>query len=254
MNEYESIAQSLTDSLHLRVPPVAVCLTDTPPPGVPGSSEAAPAGCSFWERGAKGAFFTSAKDHENCAVGMYTHHMPLDTPARQENLNDCLKVFGELGYVRPEDIPGIPVLKDETKYVVYAPLSSTPLAPSVVLLLANSRQSLAITEAVQQVDSGIPPAMGRPACGAIPQAFNSGQPALSLGCCGARAYIDAFTDDFALWALPGAKIAEYAKRIKVLADANDILTKFHQLRRTDVDHGQSPSVKESLARLQGASS
>jgi hypothetical protein len=180
--------------------------------------------------------------------------MPLDTPARQENLNDCLKVFGELGYVRPEDIPGIPVLKDETKYVVYAPLSSTPLAPSVVLLLANSRQSLAITEAVQQVDSGVPPAMGRPACAAIPQAFNTGLPALSLGCCGARAYIDAFTDDFALWALPGAKIAEYAKRIKVLADANNILTQFHKLRRTDVDHGESPSVKESLSRLQGASS
>ena len=250
MNQFESIAQSLTNSLHLQTPPVAVCFTDTPPAGVPFSSEAAPAGCSFWERGAKGAFVTAPKDHENCAVGLYTHHMPLDTPARQENLNDCLKVFGDLGYVRPEDIPGIPVLKDEAKYVVYAPLSSTPLPPNVVLLFANSRQSLAITEAVQQVDPSVPPAMGRPACGAIPQAANTGKPALSLGCCGARAYLNALTDDFALWALPGAKIAQYAERIKVLTDANAILTKFHQLRRTDVESGKSPSVKESLARLQ----
>jgi hypothetical protein len=94
--------------------------------------------------------------------------------------------------------------------------------------------------------------MGRPACGAIPQAANSGQPALSLGCCGARAYINALTDDFAVWALPGAKIAEYAERIKVLAGANDILTQFHSIRRNDVEHGMSPSVKESLARMQTA--
>jgi uncharacterized protein (DUF169 family) len=252
MNEFETISKSLMDSLHLRVPPVAVSFTNTPPAGVPASKEAAPAGCSFWERGVNGAFVTSAKDHENCAVGMYTHHMPLDTPARQENLNDCLKVFGELGYVRPEDIPAIPVLKEEAKYVVYAPLSSTPLPPSVVLLFANSRQSLAITEAAQQVHPTIPPAMGRPACGAIPQAANSGQPALSLGCCGARAYINALTDDFAVWALPGAKIAEYAERIKILAGANDILTQFHSIRRNDVEHGMSPSVKESLARMQTA--
>ena len=87
MNQFELIAQSLTwipyICAFLRV---AVCLTNTPPAGVPFSKEAAPAGCSFWERGAKETFVTSPKDHENCAVGLYTHHMPLDTPARQENL------------------------------------------------------------------------------------------------------------------------------------------------------------------------
>jgi uncharacterized protein (DUF169 family) len=252
MNQFQPVAQMLADSLHLRIPPVAVCLTNTPPPGVPFSTEPAPAGCSFWERGAKEAFVTSPKDHESCAVGMYTHHMPLDTPSRQEDLNDCLKVFGDLGYVRPEDIPAIPVLKEEASYVVYAPLNSTPIPPSVVLLFANSRQSLVITEAVQQVDPDIPLALGRPACGVIPQAVNTCRPVLSLGCCGARAYLNALTDDFALWALPGAKIAQYAGRINVLTAANNILTQFHQLRRKDVEHGESPSVKESLARLESA--
>jgi len=32
--------------------------------------------------------------------------------------------------------------------------------------------------------------------------------------------------------------------------ANTILTKFHELRRDDVAAGKSPSVNESLARLQ----
>ena len=144
MNQFEEIAQSLTDCLELRTPPVAVCLTDTPPAGVSASSQPAPAGCSFWERGARAAFMTSPQDHENCAVGMYTHHMPLDTASRQKNLNDSLKVFEDLGYVRPEDIPGIATLAQEPKYVVYAPLSSTPMPPNVVLLFANSRQGLAI--------------------------------------------------------------------------------------------------------------
>ena len=251
MTDYASIAKTIMDSLKLRVAPVAVCLTDQPPKGLPGPSEAAPAGCSFWEKGAQGAFVTSAKDHSNCAVGMYTHHMPLETPSQQEDLNTCLKVFGDLGYVRSEDIPAIPVLKEEAQYVTYAPLASTPVPPSTVLLFADSRQSLAITEAVQQVEPGVPPALGRPACAVIPQAINTGKPALSLGCCGARAYLDVLTDDFALWALPGARIGDYAARIKVLADANQILTKFHQLRREDVAAGKSPSVQESLTRLQG---
>jgi uncharacterized protein (DUF169 family) len=251
MTDYASIARTIMDSLKLRVVPIAVCLTDEPPEAVPGSAQPAAAGCVFWERGAQGPFVTSQKDHGNCAVGMYTHHMPLTTPAQQEDLNTCLKVFGDLGYVRPEDIPGIPVLKEEAKYVTYAPLASTPIPPSTVLLFANSRQSLAITEAVQQVEPGMPPALGRPACAVIPQAINTGKPALSLGCCGARAYLDVFTDDFALWALPGNRIADYAARIKVLADANTVLTKFHELRRDDVAAGKSPSVNESLARLQG---
>ena len=250
MSDYSSIAQTIMESLRLRVAPVAVCLTDEPPEGVPSPSKPVAAGCVFWEQGAEGACVTSPKDHENCALGMYTHHMPMET-ASEENLNDSLKVFEDLGYVRPADIPEIPVFKEEVKHVVYAPLASTPLPPSAVLLFANSRQSLAITEAVQQVEPGAPPVLGRPACSVIPQAVNTGKAALSLGCCGARAYVDVLTDDFALWALPGAKIAEYAARIKVLAQANTILTQFHELRREDVEMGKSPSVKESLDRLQG---
>src|SRR5437667_5014659 len=174
MTDYASIAKTLTESLKLRVAPVAVCLSDEPPQGVSSPSRAAAAGCMFWEWGAKDAIVTSAKDHANCAVGMYTHHMPLATASQQEDLNDCLKVFGDLGYVRPEDLANIPVLKEEAKYVTYAPLVTTPVPPAAVLLFANSRQSLPITEAVQQVQPSVPPALGRPACAVIPQVVNTG--------------------------------------------------------------------------------
>ena len=91
--------------------------------------------------------------------------------------------------------------------------------------------------------------MGRPACAVIPQVVNSGQAALSLGCCGARAYLDALSDDVALWAIPGSKVTAYAKQIKVMAQANLTLTRFHELRRQDVQAGQQPTIKESLARM-----
>jgi uncharacterized protein (DUF169 family) len=132
---------------------------------------------------------------------------------------------------------------------IYAPLGASPLPPDAVLLFADSRQGLVITEAVQQVDGGVPPALGRPACAAVPQATNSGRACLSLGCCGARAYLDELSDDTALWALPGPALARYAERILKLAQANDLLGSFHRLRRKDVEAGQQPTYQQSLFRL-----
>ncbi|MBI4468346.1 MAG: hypothetical protein HY650_03385 [Acidobacteria bacterium] len=80
---------------------------------------------------------------------------------------------------------------------------------------------------------------------------NSGRATLSLGCCGARAYLDAISDDIALWVLPGNKVGPYAERIAILSKSNTLLTQFHQLRRKDVEDGRNPTYNESLARLHG---
>ena len=74
---------------------------------------------------------------------------------------------------------------------------------------------------------------------------------MSLGCCGARAYLDALSDETALWAIPGEKLDEYCQEISGLAKSNEILTVFHQRRREDVAAGGRPSVQESLERLSG---
>ena len=251
MSQYAAIAKTLTEALHLSVPPIAICLTDTPPAGVAARSGPATAGCFFWEEGSQKSFVTSAADHQNCVVGMYTHHLPITTPAQQADLNDCLKVFGDLGYVRSEDLPHIPVLEKETKHVVYSPLADAPTEPNVVLLLVDAQQGLILTEAVQQVEPGVPPVLGRPACAVVPQVSNTGRAAMSLGCCGARAYMNVLRDNIGLWAFPGAKIEAYAERIAALAKANQILTQFHQLRRKDIENGLTPSIKDSLVRLQG---
>ena len=92
--------------------------------------------------------------------------------------------------------------------------------------------------------------MGRPACAVVPQAHNSGRTALSLGCCGARAYLDVLTDDVALYAVPGASLAAFTDRVEALAKANGVLTRFHEIRRRDIEAGKTPSVKDSLSAMQ----
>jgi uncharacterized protein (DUF169 family) len=243
-----SLAGTLTDSLNLTRAPIAVCFADELPARVPTYPGTVPAGCRFWQEAAGGVFATEARQHDLCGIGVYTHNLDR-SPATQKDLGDALKVFSDLGYVREQDLPLIPVMERRSKYVIYGPLSAIPLAPDVVLLFVNADQTLILSEASQQVDGGLPPAMGRPACAVVPQAFNSGRTALSLGCCGARAYLDILTPDVALYAIPGAKLEAFAERVAALAKANSVLTSFHELRRKDVEAGNHPSVRESLAAM-----
>jgi uncharacterized protein (DUF169 family) len=251
MSSYAGIAGSLTQSLKLTQPPVAICLTDSLPAGVAEWSGNSPAGCRFWQEAATRTFATSAADHERCSIGQYTHALDM-SPAAAADLGDALKVFADLTYVRPEDLAAIPVLAAKSRYVVYGPLAEAPAAPDVVLLFVRADQTLILSEASQQLEGGLPPAMGRPACAVIPQARNTGRSALSLGCCGARAYLDVLTDDVALYAVPGATVAAFAERVAALAQANTILTQFHQIRRREIESGKNPSIKDSLAAMQSA--
>jgi uncharacterized protein (DUF169 family) len=248
MSDYAALARTLFESLNLTQPAIAVSFADTLPPGVKAFNGSVPAGCRFWQEAAKAPFATVAGDHELCSIGIYTHNLKM-SPGAQTDLGDALKVFGDLGYVREQDIPLIPVLSRKSSVVVYGPLGSVPLAPDVVLLFAKADQTLILSEASQQMESGMPPAMGRPACAVVPQAFNSGRTALSLGCCGARAYLDILTPEVALYAIPGAKLEEFTERVASLARANTILTQFHTLRRRDVEAGKHPTIKESLAAM-----
>jgi uncharacterized protein (DUF169 family) len=248
--DYRKLADDLSAALELKMPPVAVAFCDEIPAGVAPFAGAVPAGCAFWEKAAAGAFATSAKDHELCAIGVQTHNLAGASPSHPDELREALQVMAGLDYVRPVEIAAIPTARRSASHVVYAPLADAPTAPQVVLLFADARRSLAVAEAAARVDHTMAPALGRPACAVVPQVLNSGAAALSLGCCGARAYLDALSDDVALWALPAAKLEAYCKEIKTLASANKTLTAFHERRREDVEAGKRPTVKQSLARMQ----
>lgn len=251
MAPYNEIAHTITEALNLTQPPVAVCLSQNIPAGVESWSGRVPAGCRFWQEAQTRVFATSASDHSLCSIGLYTHNLEMSS-ASETDLGDALKVFNDLGYVRAEDVPMIPVLGSRPRFVIYGPLSQTPLDPDVVLLFIRPDQTLIVSEASQQVEGGLPPAMGRPACAVVPQAKNTGRSALSLGCCGARTYLDVLSESVALYAIPGPAIAAFGERVAALSKANQILTTFHQIRRGDVNAGKSPTIQESLQALHAA--
>jgi uncharacterized protein (DUF169 family) len=248
MPSYPLLAQTLTAALHLDRAPVAVCFADAVPAGVKPFTGSVPAGCRFWQEAGRGVFSTVASQHDLCGVGMYTHNLEA-SPAAQVDLGDALKVFADLGYVREQDLPLIPVLQTRPQAVIYGPLADVPMAPEVVLLFVNADQTLILSEASQQLEGGLPPAMGRPACAVIPQALNNNQTALSLGCCGARAYMDVLTPGVAVYAIPGKKLEAFTERVVALSKANAVLAAFHTLRRKAVEAGGHPSVAESLAAM-----
>lgn len=248
MSTIQALAASLTTSLKLRQPPIAVSLVASVPTGVASWTGSSPAGCRFWQEAGTRTFATSPRNHDLCAIGVHTHNLE-GTAATNVDLGAALKVFGDLGYVRPEDVSQIPVLGNRPNFVVYGPLAEATATPDVVLLFVQASQTLVLSEAAQQLEGGAPPALGRPACAIIPQAVNSNRTALSLGCCGARAYLDILTDEVAIFAVPGPSLAAFTERVIALAKANDILTVFHTLRRSDVESGKTPTVAESLAAM-----
>ncbi|WP_025772165.1 DUF169 domain-containing protein [Thioalkalivibrio sp. HK1] len=241
-------ANRLTTALELTLPPVAMALCNEAPAGVSDFAGSAPAGCVFWQEATKRTFSTSASDHALCSIGIHTMNLENAPEAQPEELRASLEAMTGLGYVSPEEVAAIPTAPLPSRHAVYGPLSDFPIEPDVVLLFVDARQSLVLSEAASRVDADLPAAMGRPACAGVAKALE-GRAVMSLGCCGARAYLDALNDSTALWALPAKNLDRYCEEIESFAQANKILGAFHRRRRQDVQAGERPSVNDSLARI-----
>jgi hypothetical protein len=74
-NDWAAHAGTLRAALHLTQSPVAICLADNVPAGVPMWKGQVPAGCRFWDEGTRDVFATSPADHDLCAIGTHTHNL-----------------------------------------------------------------------------------------------------------------------------------------------------------------------------------
>src|SRR6202030_1321909 len=126
---YRELEQRLAGPLELARRPVAVAFRETAPPGVEKFTGVEPSGCSFWRLAAEGrTFSTVPSDHYNCPVGSYTHNIPLPESRAQE-LPAILETMTGLGYLKVEEVPGIPVLPETPKTIVYGPLGEATVEP-----------------------------------------------------------------------------------------------------------------------------
>lgn len=249
MSNYQRQSETLSSGLELSMVPVAIAFCDEQPVDIPMFDDVVAAGCKFWELASTRTFATRAQHHRLCAIGIHTHNLAGAPESQATELGAALQAMIGLDYVRPDEVAAIPVNKHSSRYVVYGPLHSFPMTAQVIVLFADARQGLVLSEAIARVDEAIPLAMGRPACAIVPHVMNNGVAALSLGCCGARAYLDVMTDTLSLWALPGKKLARYSEQVDTLSAANRVLGGFHQQRNKDVMAGEEPTVALSLQRM-----
>jgi uncharacterized protein (DUF169 family) len=230
MTAWAEIERVLTQALTLSRRPVAVAYRDRPPEGVAAFTGTEPSGCSFWRlAGAGQTFSTVPSDHHNCAIGSHTHAITLP-PARAGELDQTLGYMVGLGYVRMEEVPGIPVLPRTPGAVVYAPLGDTPVEPDVVLVAGRPGRLMLLLEAARRAGVGTHSGLlGRPTCMALP-AVLAGGAAASAGCVGNRVYTD-LGDDELYVAVAGRDLERVASELATIVSANDTLAGYHRERR-----------------------
>jgi uncharacterized protein (DUF169 family) len=230
MMTFPQMEEALMAGAGMERRPVAISFLDAAPAGVRKFTGSVPSSCSFWKLAAEGGvFYTVTGDHWNCPIGSYTHNAPL--PAEREaELMQTLSLMGDLGYVRMEEIPGVFRLPKTPAVVVYAPLGSTPVEPSVVLFAGRPGRIMRLNEAALRagVMSSLP-LLARPTCMALPAALEKGV-VISTACIGNRVYTDLPADE--LYAvIPGKDLERVTAELETIATANAKLAEHHRARR-----------------------
>lgn len=230
MTDYRAVERQLTAALGLHRRPVAVAFRPSPPPGVPRFGGTEPSGCSFWRlAAAERTFYTVPADHYNCPIGSYTHNIPLP-PERAAELPQTLALMTELGYLKMEEVPGIPRLPQTPGVVIYAPLAEAPVDPDVVLVAGRPGRVMLLQEAALRAGIAAPaPLLGRPTCMALPASITQGVIA-STGCVGNRVYTDLGEDELYVM-IPGKDVARVAAETQTITSANLKLSDYHRERR-----------------------
>jgi uncharacterized protein (DUF169 family) len=229
--------------LGLSKPPIAVAFRQSPPAGLRAwDGGALPAGCAFWQQAWEGqSFYTAPEDHYNCAIGCHTHAIALPAE-RADELPQAVGLMVESGYLRPEEVPGIPTLETSPRYVAYGPVDTAGFTPDVVVLAASPRQAMILYEAAVRAGAGNPlmNAVGRPGCAVLPLARQTGTAALSLGCIGNRLRTGVGDDELYL-AIPGEKWEAVLEAARTLLAANARMAEYYQT--TDAQRRDAPAAR-----------
>jgi uncharacterized protein (DUF169 family) len=230
MRDYAQLEQHLTGVLGLSRRPVAIAFRESAPPGVEAITGTQPSGCSFWRLAASGrTFYTVPSDHYNCSVGSYTHNIPLPKE-REAELAGTLSLMVNVGYLRMEEVPGIPRLPTTPAVTIYAPLGFTPVDPDAVMIAGTPAKLMLLHEAATRAEKTPLPLLGRPTCMAIPAALTAGV-ASSLGCVGNRVYTSVSDNEF-YSVVAGRDLESVMAQLHTIVSANAELRTYHIQRRT----------------------
>ena len=224
--------------LGLSKPPIAIGYFVEPPAGVAKyAAGEVPAGCSFWQEAQKGeSFYTEQSDHYNCAVGAYSHNIPL--PAEREaELGETIGFMVEKNYLREEEVPMIPVLSESPRFVAYGPAATAGFEPDVVAVAAEPAQAMILYEAALRAGAGsiTPKIVGRPGCAVEALTMGSGEAAMSLGCKGNRTFTG-LVDSEMYVSVPGAKWEAVVDAVVDITGSNESMGEYYAGQKEKFAH------------------
>jgi uncharacterized protein (DUF169 family) len=215
--DYKSLASELSYILGMQTAPLAITFSQKAPDGIPGYNASmpeptadgrtgrVPAGCVFWIKAQDRTFTTAAEDHGNCSVGSVTHG--LKTLQEVANNSDVACLV-DAGWVSPDVLPQIPVVKGAPKYVTYGPLYETSLEPDVVFLRLSAKQAMVLSDALPGIAF-----QGKPQCHIIAIAKEQNQVAISVGCMLSRVRTGMATTEMTC-AIPAKRLQEVVEKLR----------------------------------------
>src|SRR3954470_2391909 len=226
---FESWHLDLQELLGLAVPPVAIAFISHIPAGIEriqrtvaprtadGRTGAVAASCVFWIEGTQGVFATEAEDHGNCSVGSLTHGFK----TMQEIAGNAdVAALCETGWVTPEAVAKIAVVRERPKSVVYGPLRDMPVEPSVILLRLNGKQQMLLHDAWPGLRFE-----GKPQCHIIPIAKESGEIAMSVGCMLSRVRTGMSNNEVTC-AIPASRVFALIERMRAARVADNAVAAY----------------------------
>jgi uncharacterized protein (DUF169 family) len=228
-SRFETWHVDLEDLLGLAVPPVAVAFLSHVPAGIgriertmppataDGRTGAVSASCVFWIQGVNGVFATTAEDHGNCSVGALTHGFKsMEEIAHKADV----AALCETGWVTPEAVAKIAVVREKPKNIVYGPLRDMPIEPSVILLRLNGKQQMLLHDAWPELRFE-----GKPQCHIIPIAKESGEIAVSVGCMLSRVRTGMSNNEVTC-AIPPSRVSSLIERLRAVRAADNAVAAY----------------------------
>ena len=226
---FETWHFDLRDLLGLAVPPVAISFRNDVPPGIARIERVMPpaavdcrtgavaASCVFSIEGTQGVFATKAEDHGNCSVGSLTHGFKT---MEEIASNSDVAALCETGWVTPEAVGRIAVVREKPTSVVYGPLRDMSVEPSVILLRLNGKQQMLLHDAWPDLRFE-----GKPQCHIIPIAKERGEIAISVGCMLSRVRTGMSNNEVTC-AIPARQLPTLIERLRAARGANNAVAAY----------------------------
>jgi uncharacterized protein (DUF169 family) len=220
---FEAWHADLQDLLGLAVAPVGIAFTNgvvagirriertKPPATADGRTGAVAASCVFWMEGTREVFATAAEDHGNCSVGGLTHGFKT---VEEIALNGDVAALLETGWITPEAVAKIAVVRERPTSIVYGPLRDMPLEPSVILLRLNGKQQMLLHDAWPDLRFE-----GKPQCHIVPIAKERGEIAVSVGCMLSRVRTGMSNNEVTC-AIPASCVSRLIERLRAARAAD----------------------------------